>query len=254
MVQVPFKSFLIVGDGRLATHFAFYFKAKNLKLNFWSRKKEDQKALQQKIRKSDYILLCLPDSQIPLFYNKHFTKPPDFGKNTKKNKEPPRNKRVIHFSGSLFHPDILGFHPLMTFDLKNYDLKTYEEIPFVGVHRIEAFKSIFGQLKNPYIKIKKEDQPLYHSLCVLAGNGTTLLWDLAGQNLEKLGLEDQHIKPYLKKVFDNIQNKSPGRWSGPWYRGDQKTIEKNKKSLEDISMKSLYENFLELSKQTGHYK
>ena len=237
VAQVPFKTYLILGDGRLACHLSSYFKAKAISFKTWNRKEENQKSLYRKIKDCDFPLLCLPDDQILPFWqslNLH-------------------SQQAVHFSGSFFHPDILGFHPLMTFDLNIYEPKTYEKIPFVGVHNPEVFKETFPELTNSYLKIKKEEQALYHSLCVLAGNGTTLLWDLVSQHFNQMGIGNHHLKPYLRKIFENISNQTQGRWSGPWYRRDKKTIEKNKNSLNEISLKKLYEHFFELSKQAGHF-
>lgn len=248
MAQVPLKTYLIVGGGRLASHLSFYLKAKNLTFKTWSRKKEDEKSLQRKIKGCDFPLLCLPDDRIFSFWKLFLSK------NTGEDPLKSHHKRqAVHFSGSFYHPDILGFHPLMTFGLKTYGLEIYEKIPFVGIHEPEVFRKTFPGLDNDYLKIKKEQQALYHSLCVLAGNGTTLLWDLACRHFMEMGIENHHLKPYLKKVFENVCNQTRGRWSGPWYREDKKTVEKNKNSLKECSLRDLYECFLKLSKQAGHF-
>ena len=248
MAQVPFRIYLIIGDGRLANHLSFYFKNKGISFKTWNRKKEDQKSLHKKIKTCDFSLLCLPDNQILPFW-----KSSGLFKTPEKIKPSNHNQQAIHFSGSFFHPDILGFHPLMTFDLRTYKMETYEKIPFVGIYEPEIFKKVFPGLENPYLKIKKEEQALYHSLCVLSGNGTTLLWDLVGRQFARIGINNQHLKPYLEKTFENISSQTRGRWSGPWYREDIKTIEKNKKSLNENSLKKIYESFFELSKQAEHF-
>ncbi len=257
--QVPFKTYLIVGDGRLARHLSVYFRAKGMAFKTWNRKEENRESLYGKIKNCDFILLCLPDDRISPFWqslNSTRTIGSEGSSISGKTGQPHpsgRSQQAVHFSGSLFHPDIPGFHPLMSFDLKTYEPKIYEEIPFVGIHEPETFKNTFPGLGNPYLRIKKEEQELYHSLCVLAGNGTNLLWDLVGQYFTRMGIENHHLKPYMQKVFENISHQTRGRWSGPWYREDKQTIEKNRNSLNGSPLKKLYEQFFELSKQAGHY-
>ncbi len=250
-------TYLIIGDGRLSRHLSSYFRAKGISFKTWSRKKEDKKSLYKKIKNCDFPLLCLPDDQILPFWQSldlsKTTEPEEVPEKTGSSILSSSNKQAVHFSGSFFHPDIPGFHPLMTFGMKTYEPEIYEKIPFIGVHESEIFKKIFPELTNPYLKIKKEEQALYHSLCVLAGNGTTLLWDLVIQRLTGMGIDNQHLKPYLQKIFENISSQTQGRWSGPWYRGDKKTIKKNRNSLNGSSLEKLYEHFFELSKQAGHF-
>ena len=233
VVQVPLTTYLIIGGGRLALHLAFYFQAKGLSFKSWNRKEHSQGFLQENLD-CDFVLLCLPDDQILSFWQ-------SIG-----------FKKAVHFSGCFFHPEIRGFHPLMTFGLEVYELGVYESIPFVGVHDEEVFRETFPEWTNCYVKIKKQQQAMYHGLCVLAGNGTTLLWDLVTQNFNQIGIDHHHLKPYLQRIFENISHQSQGRWSGPWYRKDQKTIERNKNALSG-QLQELYENFFKLSKQAKHF-
>ena len=201
-------------------------------------KNKPRHGLLGKIKNCDFVLLCLPDDQILPFWESIET----------------FDKQGLHFSGSFFHKQILGFHPLMTFGLKLYPPDIYKKIPFVGVHELGLFQKIFPQLKNPYLKIKREEQNFYHSLCVLAGNGTVLLWDLVGRDFNRLGIKDHHFEPYLKRTFENIYDQSEGRWSGPWYRGDMGTVNKNRESLAQSPLRDLYEQFFKLSKKAGHFR
>ena len=62
------------------------------------------------------------------------------------------------------------------------------------------------------------------------------------------------LKPYLQKTFANVLEESPGRFTGPWYREDKKTIFENKNSLKNSPFLNLYQNFEELSSFVEDYK
>ncbi len=207
MRQVPTdSSYLIVGSGRLARHLSFYFDQLEIPYEYWTRG-ESQDSLKNKMRNHANVLLAIRDDAIVSFYDEH---------NSDKN-------IFIHFSGVINHPEILGFHPLMTFTDRLYNATVYPEIHFVGAHSPALFQVHFPKFKNTYHQIQPEQKALYHALCVLSGNGTTLLWQLASLELKELGIAPQALHPYLKQVSEQILQQSPGRFTGPWYRGDEKT-------------------------------
>ena len=236
MRQVPqLSKYLIIGNGRMARHWAHYFKLSNIPFSSWNRNDNSTADLIQKLKNHPYCLLCINDDQIK-----------DFHSQFKNN-----GHKFIHFSGSLVDEDILGFHPLMTFSHQLYDIEIYQSIYIVGSCDEDIFRDIFPDLKNKYAKVFSVEKALYHSLCVLAGNGTTLLWDLISQECEKLKLPQEAFQPYLKQVTENILTQQQGRWTGPWYRKDKDTIEQNKKALEEGPLYNLYLELETLSQHSG---
>ena len=224
MRQVPTdSSYLIVGSGRLARHLSFYFDRLELPYEFWNRG-ESKDTLKKKMKQFANVLLAIRDDAIVSFYEEHASDRNIF----------------IHFSGQVNHPEILGFHPIMTFTDRLYKADVYPEIHFVGVHSPALFQVHFPNFKNPYHQIQPEQKALYHALCVLCGNGTTLLWELASLEFQKLGLNAQALLPYLKQVSEQIGQQSPGRFTGPWYRGDEKTNDAHSAALQGHKLQDLF--------------
>lgn len=224
MRQVPTNSsYLIVGSGRLARHLSFYFDQLAIPYQFWNRG-ESQDSLKNKMKNHANVLLAIRDDAIVSFYEEHESDQNIF----------------IQFSGQLNHPEILGFHPLITFTDRLYDPNIYPSIHFVGIHSQALFHVHFPNFKNTYHQIQVEQKALYHALCVLCGNGTTLLWQLASLEFKRMGIDPQALHPYLKQVSEQIGQQSPGRFTGPWYRGDAKTNQAHTQALQGHSLEDLF--------------
>lgn len=216
MGQVPQTTLTygLVGDGRLGSHLARYFELEGISFVAWSRR-ASSRSPEETFSSSDVMLLAIRDSEIAGFVEAH----PWL-----------RQKILVHFSGALTLEGVRGYHPLMTFGRELYDLETYRSIAFVGD---PGFADVFPRLKNAHHVIDPEMRPLYHSLCVMSGNFTVLLWqklfsDLAG----KLGVPPTAAVPYLRRIFGNIEKDPLNALTGPLQRGDLMTLKKNVAALE----------------------
>ena len=237
MRQVPkISKYLLIGRGRLARHWAHYLHLLNVPFSTWNRDDQSTADLIQKLRSHPYCFLCISDNQVTPFFEQFKD----------------QGHKFIHFSGSLHIPGVFGFHPMMTFGKEMYDLETYQSLHFVGTHPIDEFKTIIPEWSNQYTQILPEQKALYHSLCVLSGNGTTLLWDLVQQEFRKIGIQQDAIAPYLSQVSQNIIDDQQGRWTGPWYRKDEQTIDSNKNALVGNSLQELYLQLERLSQHSGN--
>ncbi|MEM7646724.1 MAG: DUF2520 domain-containing protein [Pseudomonadota bacterium] len=232
MRQVPSQQrYIVIGDGRVAKHIQHYLDLNGADSFLWARSQNTWAELEAQIPWSTVALLCINDDQIEDFYKKISSFELEF----------------VHFSGSFSHPAIRGFHPLMSFGHELYDKKIYEPISFIGSEPQSLFRSLFPIWENPYIEIQPDQKNLYHALCVLAGNGTTLIWEMVKKELLNLGVPKESLNPYLSQVTDNILEESDGRMTGPWYRDDLKTIHKNQHALEESPLHSLYESLYKTS-------
>jgi len=229
--QVPNKTYTIVGDGKVARHFSHYFNRLGIVFKQWQRQ-QTIKQLQQDVSQSDVVLLLIPDDAIENFILQH----PFL-----------QDKILIHFSGTLILDKAYGCHPLMTFANELYDLKTYQNIPFVCDENTD-FYAFFPQLKNKSFTVAREHKAYYHSMCVMAGNFTqTLMRETAIQLNENLNLPTNILFPYL---FQNTQNfiKNPNSSaSGPLERGDFTTVKKHLQVLQDHELAGIYQAFVELN-------
>lgn len=237
MRQVPnIPNYLLIGGGKLARHMARYFDLLNIPYSLWNRSESSTGELVRFLKHHSHVLLCIKDDAIVPFFEQ-------FGDS---------GNVFIHFSGSLVTSQVKGFHPLMSFGQQDYKLEIYQNIHFVGIEPSEEFKNCFPTFRNTYSKLDASQMNRYHSLCVLSGNGTTLLWDLIGKEFESMGLPQKALIPYLHQITQNIMQNQPGRWSGPWYRKDLNTISKNKEALKEGPLSALYYELEKLSSESGH--
>jgi predicted short-subunit dehydrogenase-like oxidoreductase (DUF2520 family) len=85
---------------------------------------------------------------------------------------------------------------------------------------------------------------LYHSLCVLSGNFTTMLWQKAFSDFdEKLELDDNLLIPYMEQTFENLRTDRTNALTGPLARKDKATVERNLQALEGDLYQNVYRSF-----------
>ncbi len=229
----------IIGNGRVAGHFAHYFNLLGLPYQRWARPRSvstpdsgsETDSLSRAISASSHVLILITDSAIEEFiatYHDVFA-----------------GKTLVHFSGCLFTPLAYGAHPLMAFTEAFLTLTDYERIPFIVEADRLPFKKILPGLKNPHYYIPSKLKPYYHSLCVMSGNFSTLLWDKLFTELnKKFGIPDEAAFPYLEQVCENLKNRGIPALTGPLARNDCTTIKNNLQALEKDPFREVYAGFL----------
>lgn len=245
--RTSFESYLIVGDGRVAGHFRHYFSLEGIAFDVWARSSSDSASsqistLESKIQSSSHILLLISDSAIDTFYSEHSSL---------------QRKTCIHFSGAHVSRSVAGAHPLMTFSHSLYDLQTYRQIPFVIERDRLPTPEPLPKLLNPVFEIDSEQKGLYHALCVLSGNFTTLLWEKVFREFDQaLGLPKEALLPYLKQTTENLSTSGPGQsvLTGPFVRNDEQTIKRHLDALGTDPFADVYRSFIRAfrdSQKTG---
>lgn len=244
------NKYLIIGDGRCSRHFRHYLKSLDIPCSTWARSQFTNKIAQREslIKKSaeaTRTLLLIRDDQLELFLQNH----PQLRKPT-----------TIHFSGSKTVAGISGVHPLMTFGPELYSLDVYQGMPFIVEDSAPDFAELFPELKNPHAKITANKKSLYHALCVMSGNFTTLLWENVARTFTKeMGLSSSLLLPYLTQTaINNLKTlESSGHsvgasaLTGPIARGDVQTIIRNIDSLAGLPERDLYYAFLNYALANG---
>lgn len=218
--------YFLVGNGRLSRHFQHYFSLEGLDFDVWHRSSAfDPEPLITGARR---ILVLIPDDAIEGFVQQYL---------------PLRREGWIHCSGVLRSDFAESQHPLMSFSETLFPLETYRSIPFVWEQGRSPFQEVFGELQNPNVAIKPEDKALYHALCVLGGNGSTMLWqkviEVAGK---RLGLAPEFFGPFARQSISNLLTED-APLTGPLVRGDQGTIEKNLGALSGDVLEEIYRVF-----------
>ena len=233
MRQVPAGSDTplgIVGDGRVARHFRQYLQLLGRPVRSWARRSATA-APDDALRECDTVLLLIDDRAITPFVRTW----PALA-----------DKRLVHCSGALVTAVAEVAHPLMTFGEELYDLDTYRRVPFVLDEGGTPFSVLLPGLPNPSFTIRRADRPLYHALCVLAGNYSTMLWEKLFRELElRFGIPAGAAFPYLARIATNLQQDPFHALTGPLGRGDADTVRANRAALEGDPFLPVYAAFEE---------
>lgn len=234
--------YLIIGDGKVAMHFKHYLSLLNIDVYQWHYKNHQQD-LEQCLFQLGYdknpinsdliILLLIKDDAINNFISSHSFL---------------LKFKIVIFSGSLMLKNIITTHPLMTFSNNSYDIDNYKQIPFITTHTTEP-KNLLPGLPNKIYQIPADLLGYYHSLCVISGNFSQILWGKFSKELkETFNLPEDIINPYIKQLVHNFCSNGIDALTGPLQRQDHKTIQNNLKSLENKKddYYNIYQEFCKL--------
>lgn len=227
MGQVPDSNkILIIGNGKLASHWMHYHNLLNIPFTHWFRK--SKKTLKPDIFRTVY--LAVTDSAIPnlLIQNPWL-----------------QDSNIVHFSGANYFDGTYGIHPLMTFSEDLYDLETYTSIPLAIDFSPASFTENFQYLKNPCWHIPPEKKAKYHALCVMSGNFPQILWQSIELEIKALGCPVDGWKNYIMQSTKNFLQDS-NSLTGPIARKDLTTIKKNISALNGSLLQKIYTEFCKL--------
>lgn len=228
MRQVP--HYLIIGNGRAASHFQYYFSLLQLSFSHWHRK-QPFSLLPEKLKQATHVLLLIKDDAIEAFMQHHLQH---------------ASSIFIHFSGSLITSKAYGAHPLMTFNKHLYDVQTYQSIPFIIDHDAPPFAELLPGLPNASVRLDKALKPKYHALCVLSGNFSCILWQKLFSAFEhEFNLPASFAHLYLQQQTRNLLNDAENALTGPLVRGDHETMKKNIAALHNDAFQQVYKSFIE---------
>ncbi len=217
-------SYLIIGSGRLAKHFSFYFKQLGIQFQQWSRR-DQSLDLHDLLLAASHILLLINDAPIEPFIQQH----PAL-----------HDKIVLHCSGALQTPLAYGAHPLMTFTQDLYDEATYRQIPFILDTQRDASELLPG-LPNPTYYIPRREKAYYHALCVMANNFSTLLWQKFFYELQhRYAIPVAAGQLMLQQTANNIRRDPFTALTGPLVRNDQQTLLHDLQALNGDAFESVF--------------
>lgn len=223
------KPCAIIGDGRMASHFAAYLQLSKIPFKQWSRRDHSKVDPVDYLKGSRAVFLLIKDDAISGFVEDH-----------------PGLKKMnpIHFSGSLYLQEIPSIHPLMTFSKELYSLEKYRSIPFIYEKGKTSLKDVLPELPNPSQPMDFRKKSLYHSLCVMSGNFTTMLWQKAFTDFrDKLDLDAELLIPYMDQTVENLKTNWVDALTGPLARKDRTTIERNMNALSGDLYREVYRSF-----------
>lgn len=219
---------LVVGSGRMASHWAAYLDMLGKPTLTWARSTHDKDSLTASIATAQWIFLAISDDSLESFYDEHlkeFAGP------------------VHHFSGCHLSRNMYTCHPLMTFGKTLYEPDIYRGITLVLESGDREGASRFREFPNPVISIPADSKPLYHALCVMSCNFPQILWANTIRQFEQLGVGADALHPLLLATLENSLNTPGGSITGPLARNDRITMEKNIQALQSDQEKELYQSF-----------
>ena len=220
---------LIIGNGRMAKHLNHWCQLLNKKVIHWHRSQGQPLNLQN----IDSIWLAISDDSLVSFFES--TLKPSL-----------TDQKVVHFSGTVHHPEMMSAHPLMTFSHELYDLATYNKIYF-ALTGADSLSQALPDFKNSYFHVTALDKPLYHALCVTTGNLPQLIWSETLPQFLNLKIPQEAVKIYAQQSLSNFFVTGPSAVTGPIVRKDNFTILKNLSALEKVNLKlkNIYQSFLQ---------
>lgn len=228
ITQFQTPDYLVVGDGRMAKHFCHYLQLLGLPFEKWSRK--SSRPLGEAFANHERVVLLITDNAIV-----------DFIQTNARDLE---GKLLIHFSGCLVTPLAYGAHPLQTFGSDLYHRDDYLQIPFIIDDNAPPVSQLLPGLNNPTSRIATRQKPLYHSLCVMAGNFTTILWQKFFRDIQALGLPPEFGHGYLDQIAKNLHTDAEHALTGPIARNDLQTIAANINALSGDTFQEVYRAFV----------
>jgi 2-dehydropantoate 2-reductase len=217
----------IVGNGRVAAHLRHYLELEGVSIRQWSRREPGSPF--ESLSGCTTWLLAIKDDALESWAREH-GRP---------------GIQLVHFSGALSIPSVVGLHPLFTFGPTLYSQETYQKIPFVCESSAEQFGRIFPMLKNPAYGIDPGHKALYHGLCVIGGNLSSILWAKFLDDLEgRLGIPREAGLPYMRQVFENLAASGARSLTGPIQRRDLETLRKDRRALEGDRYAPIFDSFV----------
>ncbi len=233
----------LFGSGRVALHMEAYWESLGFRVLRWARNmaSEGDPYGAVALREAELIGVAVTDSAIESVINRlkeedsHYSLLP-----------------FLHFSGAHQSPQAISLHPLMTFGPELYPDSFYPRIPFVSELSSGEVLELLPDLPNPLYCVSPSEKPYYHSLCVLAGNHTVLLWQKFFAEMQgRYGIPAEDLKPYLERVFLNLIEDPAAALTGPLARGDRDTLLANQMALKGDPFAQVYRAFVK-AYQEGH--
>lgn len=228
--------YLVIGHGRWARHLLHSLNLLGVDHSQWTRQ-DSPLTLTEHLKTATHVWIAISDSAIQDFYLTEL-KPrfeilglrPALNTARKSGLSLESQKRsteifCLHSSGVLEIPELHSVHPLMSFSHDLYPDSLYLENGFGFVTTSPVSKEfLIPGFRQKLTMIQLEQKAFYHSLCVLAGNCSVLLWQKFFAEMQKMNLPQDILMIYFKQVSQNIQTSPFTALTGPLVRNDQVTL------------------------------
>lgn len=246
VTPIPSSSFTLLGSGRAAKHLRHYFNLLGISCRCWGRaeSRDGDSRLGDSLRSATHVFLLVTDAAIEPLARRAQAMAAELDA---------AERYWIHCSGSLSTPLAWGCHPLMTFPAERlHGWETYRKMAWVVDSQAPAANLLLPRIPNPVFRIDPNQKALYHALCVLSGNVTTLLWQRMIRGLEEqLRIPRAAALPYLSAVSQSIGNNLEAALTGPLARGDEETLARDLSALAGDPYASLLQAAIRAYRSAG---
>ena len=222
------KNYLVIGSGRWAQHLQKSLALAGVSYSNWARKQHSSDDLERELKRSSHVWLAISDQALQEWVQR-LEKFPGL---------------ILHSSGALEIKGAHSVHPLGSFSFESYPNDFYQSFAFVTTSPLSR-EELIGKLPNPFFQIPASQKILYHSLCVLAGNGSVLLWQKFFSEMQKLGLSKDVLGFYAERIFSNLRTNPETALTGPLVRNDQETLEKDLSALENDPYQNVLQSLIQ---------
>jgi predicted short-subunit dehydrogenase-like oxidoreductase (DUF2520 family) len=156
---------------------------------------------------------------------------------------------VAHCSGA-FGPEVfararelglgaLALHPVQSFSSHSKAIQSLPGSFFAAdgsASGLRFGRHLVRQLRGGWVRVREQDRPLYHAMCVFASNFISALFDGAEEIAGELGISRRRaglmLAPLSRTVLDNIAEQGAGpSLTGPVERGDALTVAAHLRAL-----------------------
>lgn len=229
--------YLVIGSGRWATHLQRLLTLSGLPFQNWNRREHSYENLTEKANAATHVWLCVSDQAIPEFLERFSGLP----------------ALLLHSSGALEFPGAHSVHPLMSFRPEIYDDDFYPRLAFTTVSDLSPEQLIPG-LRQSLTRIPADKKTFYHAMCVLAGNGSVLLWQKFFGEMTQLGVPEAAARLYCERILSNMMSDPASALTGPLVRNDRMTLLKDLQALETDPYQSVLQALIQSYHQASHNK
>lgn len=222
----------------MATQLAYYLKRLGAGFSTWNRILSPEE-LYTKAVPAHRVLLAISDQSISPFIDE--------------NEAVFKEKFIVHFSATHSDSRALGFHPLGAFT--GGDEIDFAKVHFHGVHLESKFREALPMFHNTYKKLEPEELQLYHALCVVGANYTSLLWKSFYKEMLALGISKNALDNFVNLSTSNVVKDPEKSVTGPLMRNDEQTLGKNLAALSDKpELFEIYQSFIKVFRNSGEEK
>lgn len=222
----------IIGNSKSGINLKSYINSKGVKVKLIPYRKIKEHI--NDLQRSEIIFILTKDDEINRFYNNY--------------KELLTNKKLFHFSGSIYHKKITSLHPIFAFSRKPLSTKEFENIIFTSELSPALIKSQLNWFRNKIIQINPLEKPYYHALLSIYFNFPLIIIEELSTIISKrFKIPVWYLNYAFKKNLENYFRTK--QITGPIERNDRSTITRHLKALKKTDLEGLYKAVLKLRRR-----